>query len=88
MDADRITEITRYVVAEFAPDVRPDELDPDFDLLDSGVVDSLGLLRLIAWLGERHDLPVDELDLDPAEFRSVRAIDAFVESALLKGATP
>ncbi|SES42907.1 phosphopantetheine-binding protein [Actinokineospora terrae] len=81
----RIDEITRYVVAEFAPDIRADELDADYDLLDNGVVDSLGLLRLIGWLGERYDLPVDDIDLAPEQFRSVRAVDAFVESALVKG---
>jgi acyl carrier protein len=81
----RIEEITTYVVAEFAPDIRVDELDADYDLLNNGVVHSLGLLRLIGWLGERYDLPVDDLDLAPEQFCSVRAIDAFVESALVKG---
>ncbi|GLZ43080.1 acyl carrier protein [Actinokineospora sp. NBRC 105648] len=84
----RPDEITRFVVAEFAPDIRPEELDPDFDLLENGVVDSLGLLRLIAWLGERYDLPVDDLDLAPQDFRSVHAIDGFVASALVKGPMP
>ncbi|GAA3010616.1 acyl carrier protein [Actinokineospora diospyrosa] len=81
----RIDEITRHVVAEFAPDIRADELDADYDLLANGVVDSLDLLRLIGWLGERFDLPVEDFDLAPEQFRSIRAIDAFVESALVKG---
>ncbi|WP_436500848.1 phosphopantetheine-binding protein [Actinokineospora sp. HUAS TT18] len=74
----RLAEIKRFVLAEFAPDVRADELADDFDLLDNGVVDSLGLLRLIAWIGERYDIPVDEVDLSPNDFRSVEAVDAFV----------
>jgi acyl carrier protein len=53
--------------------------------ITSYVVDSLGLLRLIGWLGQRYDLPVGDLDLTPAMFRSVRDIDAFVGSALARG---
>ena len=76
-----MNEIKRFIVTEFAPDVRADELDADFDLLDNGVVDSLGLLRLIAWVGDRYGLPVEDMDLTPDDFRSVNAIRRFVGEA-------
>jgi len=76
-----VNEIKRFIVTEFAPDVRADELDADFDLLDNGVVDSLGLLRLIAWVGDRYGLPVEDMDLTPDDFRSVNAIRRFVGEA-------
>ena len=76
-----VNEIARFIVAEFAPDVRVEELDPNFDLLDNGVVDSLGLLRLIAWIGDRYRLPVADMDLTPDDFRSVNAIQRFVDDA-------
>ncbi|MFD1147685.1 phosphopantetheine-binding protein [Saccharothrix hoggarensis] len=71
-------EVRTFVVTTFAPDVTPDQLPSDLDLLDTGVVDSLGLLRLIAWVGERYDIPVDEQDLSPAQFSSVDAISTFI----------
>ncbi|GAA1314754.1 acyl carrier protein [Saccharothrix xinjiangensis] len=74
-------EIKRFVVTGFAPDLTPDQLPSDLDLLDSGVVDSLGLLRLIAWVGERYDIPMGERDISPAQFSSVEAIEAFVREA-------
>jgi acyl carrier protein len=74
-------DIPRFIVTEFAPDVPADELDPDFDLLDNGVVDSLALLVLIEWVGEHYDLPVGDLDLTPDSFRSVHAIQQFVTTA-------
>lgn len=73
--------ITQYVVEEFLPDVSPDELATDHDLLADGVVDSLGLLKLIAWIEDRFDITVDDSALDPDNFRTVDAIDAFVEDA-------
>jgi acyl carrier protein len=68
------------VISEFVSDISAEELDNDYDLLENGVVNSLGLLRLIAWVGERYDIPVDEIDLSPADFRSVNSIDEFVGS--------
>jgi acyl carrier protein len=73
--------ITRFVIDEFLPDVSPDDLASDHDLLANGVVDSLGLLKLIAWVEETFGIEVDDDALDPDNFRTVAAIDAFVESA-------
>jgi acyl carrier protein len=76
-----VQDIKRFIVAEFAPDVAVDELDADYDLLENGVVDSLRLLQLIEWVGERYDLPVADLDLSPDSFRSVHAIQDFITGA-------
>jgi acyl carrier protein len=75
-------EIRQFVVTTFAPDIPTDQLPDDLDLLDTGIVDSLGLLRLIAWVGDRYGIPVDDLDLSPLQFSSVDSIAAFVEGVL------
>ena len=74
-------EIKQFIVTNFAPDIGPDQLPDDLDLLDTGVVDSLALLRLIAWVGKRYDIPVEEENISPAQFSSVNAIAAFIEQA-------
>ncbi len=38
------TAIKRFLVEEFLPDVSESEIGEDFDLIENGVVDSLGLL--------------------------------------------
>ncbi len=76
-----IEKIKRFVLEEFLPDVAPEELAPDHDLLADGVIDSLGLLKLIAWVEDEFALAVDDTALDPDNFRSVAAIDAFVARA-------
>ena len=73
--------IKQFVVDEFLPDVSAADLDVDHDLLAGGVIDSLGLLKLIAWVEERFELLVHDSDLNPDNFRSVTAIDRFVEAA-------
>ncbi|MCX0241626.1 acyl carrier protein [Streptomyces sp. NPDC097595] len=73
--------IKQFLIEEFLPDLTQDELADDQDLLSSGAIDSLGLLKLIAWVEDRFGLAVDDTDLDPNNFRSVTAIDTFVAGA-------
>ncbi|MFC8538569.1 phosphopantetheine-binding protein [Streptomyces sp. NPDC057249] len=73
--------IKQFLIEEFLPDLTQDQLADDQDLLSSGAIDSLGLLKLIAWVEDRFGLAVDDTDLDPNNFRSVTAIDTFVAGA-------
>ena len=73
--------IKQFVLTEFLPDVDASDLSDDHDLLADGVIDSLGLLKLIAWVDDTFQLAVDDTDLDPDNFRSVAAIDGFVRAS-------
>ena len=73
--------IKKFVIDEFLPDVSAADLAVDYDLLADGVIDSLGLLKLIAWVEDHFQLAVHDTDLDPNNFRSVQAIEAFIEEA-------
>lgn len=74
-------KIKQFIVDEFMPDVPAEELEDDFDLLTGGVVDSLGLLKVVAWLEDEFDIGVDDSELGPESFRTVAAIKAFVDQA-------
>ena len=74
-------KIKQFIVDEFMPDVPVEDLDDDFDLLTGGVVDSLGLLKVVAWLEDEFDIGVDDSELGPDSFRTVAAIKAYVDSA-------
>jgi acyl carrier protein len=63
------------------PDVPVEELDADFDLLTGGVVDSLGLLKVVAWLETDFDIIVDDSELGPESFRTARAISDYIEQS-------
>jgi acyl carrier protein len=72
--------ITKFVVEEFLPDVPAESLAADYDLLSGGVIDSLGLLKVIAWLEDRFDVVIDDIEIAPDNFRTVAAISAFVQN--------
>ncbi|MFD7906390.1 acyl carrier protein [Kitasatospora sp. NPDC059722] len=82
-----IAQIKKFLIEEFLPDVTPEQLADDHDLLTDGVIDSLGVLKLIAWVEDHFALPVDDTDLDPNNFRSVQAIDAFIAQRRALAAT-
>ncbi|MDG4864124.1 phosphopantetheine-binding protein [Streptomyces sp. T-3] len=76
-----IDTIKKFVIEEFLPDLGVHELSDDHDLLSDGVIDSLGVLKLIAWVEDHFGLDVGDADLDPNNFRSVAAIDTFIAAA-------
>jgi len=78
---DDTTKIKQFIVEEFMPDVPVEDLDSDYDLLTGGVVDSLGLLKVVAWLETEFDIGVDDSELGPESFRTVDAINEFVQKA-------
>lgn len=49
-------------------------LDEDQDLLAAGIVDSLGLLRLVSFVEERFGIEVADEDVTFDNFQSIKAI--------------
>lgn len=73
--------ITEFLIEEFLPDVPAESLAADYDLLAGGVIDSLGLLKVIAWLEDRFGIVVEDLEIAPDNFRTVADMNAFVRRA-------
>jgi len=80
--------IKEFIVTEFIPDIQADQLDDDYDLIASGVIDSINLLRVITWLGGRFDIPLDEVEITEKNFASVTAICEFVDHATRRQESP
>ena len=51
-------------------------------LLERGIIDSLGVLTLVAFLEETYEIKIDEDDLMPENFDSLGAITSYVSSKL------
>ncbi|CAM5431836.1 hypothetical protein SBADM41S_10229 [Streptomyces badius] len=56
--------IRAYIVSEFLAGEDAEDLTDDFDLIESTVVNSLGLVRLISWISETYRIPVDDIPLE------------------------
>lgn len=72
-------ELVEFIVAEVAASGEP--IDHDTDLLLTGQVDSLGVVRIVGWLEERCDIEIHPVDVVLENFQSVGDMVAFVERA-------
>lgn len=78
--------INDYVSRELVQDASLLPLGNATSLLDTGVLDSLSLLRLVVFIQERFGITVDDVDLVPEHFDSVDAICAYLRSRAGEGA--
>jgi acyl carrier protein len=70
--------INDYISQELVQDVALLPLADATPLLDTGVLDSLSLLRLVLFVQERFGIVVDDVDFVPEHFASVDAIAAYL----------
>lgn len=53
--------------------------DDAVSLLDNGIVDSVGVMEMVAWLEQDLGLKVEDTELVPENFDSVERLIRFVE---------
>jgi acyl carrier protein len=74
------TIINDYISREFVRDPALLPLANDTSLVDSGILDSLNLLRLVVFIEDRFGISMGEADLLPENFDSVNTICAFLSA--------
>ena len=72
--------INDYITREFVQDATLLPLGNATSLLETGILDSLSLLRLVVFIQERFGVAVGDVDLVPENFDSVDAICAYLRS--------
>lgn len=65
-------------------DISPKEVDDEFNIIDRGVVDSLGFLDLIANLETRIGAELDLFDADPDALTTVGGLASLVRDAMAR----
>lgn len=76
------TEIKQYIIDEFVPDIAIADLDSDLNLVESGMIDSLAVLKIMAALENSMDILIEPEELDVENFSTVRAIETLIERKL------
>ena len=70
--------IEEFILKELMVGDTRAKLELDDPLISSGILDSMGLLRLIAFLEQQIGLTIDDGEVVPENFESLRAIHAFL----------
>jgi acyl carrier protein len=71
-------EVEQFIVSELTQGRGISSVDVDDNLLAKGIIDSHGVMELVAFLEQRYGIAVGDEDLTPENFESVTRIDEFV----------
>ena len=74
--------LTRFILEELVRDQAISELEPDDELLESSLIDSLGIMRLIAFIEHQFGYSVPSSDVVIENFLSVSAIVGYLTPRL------
>jgi acyl carrier protein len=74
--------IEKFIVDEIIVGEKGTELDPDASLISSGIVDSLALLRLIAFIEEKFGVVIEDEEVVSDNFETLNVMKGLVESKL------
>jgi acyl carrier protein len=77
--------IRMFILSRF-PLAKEMSLNDDDHLLNSGVVDSLGILEIVSFLSEEFGIEVVDDDLQPENFESIVCLERFVQRK--RGSSP
>lgn len=71
--------ISEFISTEIMHGAKGDSLAEDCQLLDEGILDSLGLQQLITFLEAKYDIMVDDDYLMPEYFTTVETIANLID---------
>ena len=60
------------------------QLEDDMSFLESGIIDSTGILELIGFLEETYNIKVEDEELVPENLDSIKSVVEFLERKLTK----
>jgi acyl carrier protein len=70
--------IESFIVEEIMMVGKEIKIDPESSLIKSGIVDSLSLLRLISFLEEKFGIVIDDEDVVPENFDTIKIMESLV----------
>lgn len=76
--------IAQFIAEEFLDETEAENIPNDQNLIDAGVVDSLGLLKIVAFLEEKLNVIIEPELMTPENLNSIQAIFDLVNSASSK----
>lgn len=66
--------LKQFITEEFFPDGDANDLKEDQSLLESGIIDSLGIMKLLIFIEEKFQLKVSDKELIPENFETLSTI--------------
>lgn len=71
-------QVRRFVLESFMFGAEPDDLDEDVSFLDSGIIDSTGVMELVGFLEDEFGITVEDSELTPENLDSVSRLCVYL----------
>jgi acyl carrier protein len=71
--------IKHYIQSELVKDKKHAALSDGDPLIESGIIDSLGIMKLIGFLEDKVSIQISDEELTPENFATVAAIVSLVQ---------
>lgn len=71
--------IEKFIRKDLASGKGEARIDPDHNLIETGVIDSLGIQKLIVFLESNFAIEILDDELLPENFETIDAISSFVD---------
>lgn len=71
-------EIRQFIIGNFLFGQNGDALDDGQSFLETGVIDSTGVLELIGFLEQQYGIKVEDHEVVPANLDSIGQLEAFL----------
>lgn len=72
--------IKKFIVEEIISDNNIANLGHDDSLIEAGVIDSLGIMKLLVFLNEKFSINIEDEEVIPENFETIQAITSMIES--------
>jgi acyl carrier protein len=73
-----VVPIGEFIRNELLRDKTIENIGRGDNLIESGIIDSLGILRLLEYLESKFSINISDEELIPENFESIEAIESFI----------
>jgi acyl carrier protein len=81
---DVINELEKFLLSEVAVDMDKKSLAPDENLITQGIIDSMGILKLVSFMESTFAIKINNEEIVPENFQTLNALKEFVEKKIKK----
>lgn len=74
--------VRRFIISELMLGERDEHLEDTFSLIENGVLDSLGIMRLIQFIEEKFSFSIEDEDILPENFENIESISQFIKRSI------
>jgi acyl carrier protein len=76
--------VREFILNHFLKGDTSRKLSDSASFIEEGIIDSIGVLELVAFLEEKFGFKVEDEEIVPENFESIEKLDNFVQSKLAK----